>query len=322
MLAETRNVGMRALIRAAGLNARSLTAGRIGFTLAPRLNAAGRLGQAIRGVELLMTEDEHEANVIARELEELNGRRQELDRATLEQVRERTLQLDLDEVFAIALADEAWHPGVIGIVASRIVEEFGRPTVLIALADGQGKGSGRSISKFDLHGALSQCRDLLLRFGGHRAAAGVTIERDKVQEFANRFNEVAHTLLTAEDLVPEIRIDLEVPIEGMDARLESLFHHFEPFGIGNPAPVLLSRDVIIAKPPRPVGTDGLKLVLDTKTGSLEAVGWGLAQRAPEFQAGARVDVAFRLERDEYRGETYLQARIADIRLSEGENRAA
>ncbi|HUQ98667.1 MAG TPA: hypothetical protein VM166_04370, partial [Gemmatimonadaceae bacterium] len=110
--------------------------------------------------------------------------------------------------------------------------------------------------------------------------------------------------------------------EGMDARLEALFHHFEPFGIGNPAPVLLSRDVLITKPPRSVGQDGLKLFLDTKTGSLEAVGWGLAHRAPEFQAGARVDVAFRLERDEYRGETYLQARIADIRLSEGENRAA
>jgi single-stranded-DNA-specific exonuclease len=317
MLAETRNVGMRALIRAAGLDGKQLTAGRIGFILAPRLNAAGRLGHAIRGVELLLTEDEHEANAIARELEELNYKRQELDRATLEQARERVLQLDLDEVFGIVLADEAWHPGVIGIVASRLVEEFGRPTILIGLTGEQGKGSGRSISKFDLHAALGQSSDLLLRYGGHRVAAGVTIARDQVGAFATRFNEVARSLLTPEDLVPEIRVDLEVSIDGMDERIESLFRHFEPFGIGNPTPVLLARNVIIAKPPRTIGHDGLKLVLDTGSGSLEAIGWGLAPRAAEFQPGSKVDIAFRLERDEYRGESYLQARIADIRPGEG-----
>ncbi|MEX2110661.1 MAG: single-stranded-DNA-specific exonuclease RecJ [Gemmatimonadaceae bacterium] len=313
MLAETRNIGLRALIRAAGLDGKQLTAGRIGFILAPRLNAAGRLGHAIRGVELLMSEDEHQANVIARELEELNYRRQELDRWTLEQARERVLQLDLDDTFGIVLADEAWHPGVIGIVASRLVEEFGRPTVLIALSGDQGKGSGRSISKFDLHGALAQAKNHLLRFGGHRAAAGVTVERNRVDAFAARFNEVARSLLTPEDLVPEIRVDLEVTIDGMDEKLESLFRHFEPFGMGNPTPVLLARNVIIARPPRTIGTDGLKLILDTGTGSLEAVGWGLANRAPEFQPGGCVDVAFRLEKDEYRGESRLQARIADIR---------
>jgi single-stranded-DNA-specific exonuclease len=316
MLSETQNIGMRALIRAAGLSGKPLTAGRIGFILAPRLNAAGRLGHAIRGVELLLSENEHEANVIARELEELNNKRQELDHATLDQARERVLQLDLDDTFGLVLADESWHPGVIGIVASRLVEEFGRPTVLIALSDDQGKGSGRSISKFDLHAALGQSREFLLRFGGHRAAAGVTIARDKVNEFAVRFNEVAKSLLTLEDLVPEIRVDLEVDINGMDERLESLFRHFEPFGIGNPSPVLLARNVTLAANPRLVGKDGLKVVLDTGTGSLDALGWGLAHRAAEFQAGSKVDIAFRLERDEYRGESYLQARIADIRLCE------
>ena len=314
VLADTQNVGLRALIRAAGLSGKPLTAGRIGFILAPRLNAAGRLGHAIRGVELLLSENEHEANTIARELEELNNKRQELDHATLEQARERVLQLDLDDTFGIVLADESWHPGVIGIVASRLVEEFGRPTVLIALSGDEGKGSGRSISKFDLHGALGQSREFLLRFGGHRAAAGVTIARDKVNDFAARFNYVAKSLLTPEDLVPEIRVDLEVNIDGMDERLESLFRHFEPFGIGNPSPVLLARNVTLAAPPRLVGKDGLKVVLDTGTGSLDALGWGFAHRAAEFQAGSKVDIAFRLERDEYRGQSYLQARIADIRL--------
>jgi single-stranded-DNA-specific exonuclease RecJ len=315
VLAETRNLGLRALIRAAGLDGKPLTAGRIGFVLAPRLNAAGRLGAAIRGVQLLMSESEHEANSIARELEELNYRRQTIDRATLEQARERVLRMDLDETFGIVLADDTWHPGVIGIVASRLVEEFGRPVLLIALSGDQGKGSGRSISKFDLHGALGKCGDLLIRFGGHRAAAGVTIARERVDEFAARFNQVARSLLTAEDLVPEIRVDLEVSIDGMDERLESLFRHFEPFGSGNPTPVLLARNVTLTAPPRTIGRDGLKLVLGMGTGSLEAIGWGLASRAGEFQPGGTVDVAFRLERDEYRGESRLQARIADIRAS-------
>jgi len=315
MLAETRNIGMRALLRASGLDGRQLTAGRIGFILAPRLNAAGRLGHAIRGVQLLLTENEHEANVIARELEELNHRRQEIDRATLEQARERVLAMNLDEQYSIVLADEMWHPGVVGIVASRLVEEFGRPTVLIALSGDHGKGSGRSIPKFDLHGALGKSREHLIRYGGHRAAAGVTIARDKVADFAAAFNEVARSLLTPADLVPEIRVDLEVSIEGLDGRIESLFRHFEPFGIGNPTPVLLARNVTLARPPRSVGQDGLKLVLDTGTGSLEALGWGLADRAAEFQAGTKVDIAFRLERDDYRGESYLQARIADVRVS-------
>ena len=315
MLAETRNIGMRALLRASGLDGRELTAGRIGFILAPRLNAAGRLGHAIRGVELLLTENEHEANVIARELEELNHRRQEMDRATLEQARERVQAMDLDEQYSVVLADDTWHPGVVGIVASRLVEEFGRPTVLIALSGDQGKGSGRSIPKFDLHGALGKSREHLIRYGGHRAAAGITIARDNVAAFAARFNEVARSVLTPADLVPEIRVDLEVSIDGLDGRIESLFRHFEPFGIGNPTPVLLARNVTLARPPRAIGQDGLKLALDTGTGSLEAVGWGLADRAAELQAGTKVDVAFRLERDDYRGETYLQARIADIRAS-------
>lgn len=316
MLAETRNIGMRALLRASGLDGKQLTAGRIGFILAPRLNAAGRLGHAIRGVELMLTDDEHQANIIARELEELNQRRQDIDRATLEQARERVLAMDLDEMFSIVLADDSWHPGVIGIVASRLVEEFGRPAVLIALSGDQGKGSGRSIPKFDLHGALGKAKDLLLRYGGHRVAAGVTIARDMVPDFTARFNEIAHAMLTPADLVPEIRVDLEVSIDGMDGKLESLFRHFEPFGIGNPTPVLLARNVVIARPPRAVGKDGLKIVLDTGTGSLDAIGWGLANRVTEFQPGTKVDVAFRLERDDYRGESYLQARIADIRASE------
>ena len=135
----------------------------------------------MRGVELMLASSEQEANPIARELEELNARRQEIDRATLEQARERVARAwILPSTYGIVLAEQGWHPGVIGIVASRIVEEFGRPTMLIALEGAEGKGSGRSISAFDLHGGLAECRDLLMRFGGHRAAAGVTIAAERV----------------------------------------------------------------------------------------------------------------------------------------------
>jgi single-stranded-DNA-specific exonuclease len=211
------------------------------------------------------------------------------------------------------LAEQGWHPGVIGIVASRVVEEFGRPTMLIALEGDTGKGSGRSISAFDLHGGLTECRDLLLRFGGHRSAAGVTIAADRVGAFAARFNEVARSRLTEDDLVPELRIDLEVPLDQVNDDLESLLRHLEPCGMGNPSPLLLTRGLTVAAPPRVVGTDGLKLVLSDGKHRITALGWGMGPRLREVDEGATIDVAFRLERDVWNGESRLQARLADFR---------
>lgn len=312
MMAESENLGVRALIESSGLRGKPLTAGRVGFILAPRLNAAGRIGSALRGVDLLMAETTAEANAIARELEELNQKRQAEDQRVLAEARAMVAAMELDQTFAIVLAREGWHPGVIGIVASRIVEEFGRPAVLIALDGGEGKGSGRSIPAFDLHGALSECRDLFVRFGGHRAAAGVTISPDKVEAFARRFNELARAQLTSADLVPEIRVDMEIPVESANGELETLLRHFEPFGVGNPSPVFASRGVRLAAPPRVVGRDGLKLRLLTDDGELEAIGWGMADLAAVLDANTRLDIAFRLERDEYQGASRLQARLADI----------
>jgi len=316
MLNETQNVGLRALIRAAGLADRPITAGRVGFILAPRLNAVGRLGHAIRGVELLLSSDEHHANALARDFEELNERRQEVDRATLLQAREMMSGADLDETYGIVLAGEGWHPGVIGIVASRIVEEFGRPTVLVALEGDVGKGSGRSISAFDLHAGLSGCRELLLRFGGHRSAAGVTIARDQLPAFAERFNAICRERLTPEDLVPELRADLAVSLGELTLQLEALLRHIEPCGVGNPSPVLVARDLTVAAAPKVVGREQehLKLWLADAAGAhIEALGWGMAKRATEVELGSTIDVAFRLESDEWNGEKRLQARLADFR---------
>ncbi|MEP6999650.1 MAG: single-stranded-DNA-specific exonuclease RecJ [bacterium] len=314
MLAQSQNIGLRALIRAAGLDGKPLTAGRVGFILAPRLNAVGRLGKALRGVELLMATSEHDANAIARELEELNARRQEIDRAVLKEARARVLALDLDETFGIVLAADGWHPGVIGIVASRLVEEFGRPAILIGLDGDEGKGSGRSISRFDLHAGIGRCKHMLKRFGGHRSAAGVTIARDQVDDFTRAFNASARSELSLDDLVPELRVDMEVDIADVTLEFEALLRHLEPCGMGNPSPMLVTRGVRLASPPRTVGDGGLKLMIDTATRDpIEAIGWSMGPRIGELEMSRPFDIAYRLERDEFRGKVRLQARLADFR---------
>lgn len=313
VLNETTNIGLRALIRAAGLDRGPITAGRVGYVLAPRLNAVGRLGHALRGVELLTTADERQANVLAREFEELNHRRRELDRDTLSQASRYVDAMDLDTTFGVVIAEQGWHPGVVGIVASRLLEELCRPVILIALDGAHGRGSGRSIAAFDLHAGLALCRDCLVRFGGHRMAAGISIETARVDEFRTRFEQVARERLTADDLVPDLRVDLEIALADATADLETLLRHFEPFGSGNATPVLVARGVRLDGPPRVVGQGHLRLRLVHGGARLDAIGWGMAGRTAELMPNDPFDVAFRLERDSYNGIVALQARLADFR---------
>jgi len=215
--------------------------------------------------------------------------------------------------YAHVLAGNDWHAGVIGIVASRIVEATARPAVLVAVDQGIGKGSGRSISAFDLHAALKECRTHFTRFGGHRAAAGLTMDAANLPAFAEQFDSVARARLREEDLVPEIRIDMDIPIESVGDELEKLIRHFEPFGIGNAAPMFRSAGVRMTAPPRKVGTDGLRLSLDVEQRTLEAIGWGMASHAASLDVARAVDVAYRLERDEYRGVSRLQLKLCDLK---------
>jgi single-stranded-DNA-specific exonuclease len=185
--------------------------------------------------------------------------------------------------------------------------------VLVALdAEGQGKGSGRSIPAFDLHAALAACSGHLVRFGGHRSAAGITIERARLDDFTRAFNDAAMARLTPQDLVPELKVDVEIPLAEATEELEALLRHFEPFGIGNATPMLVSRGVRIASRPRILKGEGLRVCLEQQGVELEAIGWGLAGLAPTLPAGTLVDVAYRLERDDYKGEQTLQARLADV----------
>jgi single-stranded-DNA-specific exonuclease len=318
LIADSKSPGLRALVRAAGLDTKEITAGRVGFILAPRLNALGRIGRALDGVRLLLAEREDECNQLARLCEELNRERQELDRSILDEAMRRVGQLDLDTEWGLVLHGEGWHPGVIGIVASRVVEQTGRPAMLIAVHDGIGKGSGRSIPAFDLHAALQACDDLLIKHGGHRAAAGLTIDAAQLDAFAERFNAVARAQLTAMDLVPELKVDLALPLDEASDDLEKVLRHLEPCGIGNPGPVFSARGVEMISGPHKIGTDGVKLMLRTARGPMEAVGWGHAHRAGELVAsrGGTLEIAYKLDRNEFRGASTLQAVLLDFRVEE------
>ncbi len=316
LLAQTTHPGLRSLIRSSGLESKPLSAGRVGFTLAPRLNAAGRIADARLGLRLLLAEREDEANAIARELEELNRTRQELDRRVLEDAMRQAETPGMRDRFGFVLSGDGWHPGVIGIAASRIVEQAGRPVVLVAVDAGVGKGSGRSISAFDLHGGLARCSDLFQRFGGHRAAAGLTMDAKKLPAFVDRFDAVVRAGLSVEDLVPELRVDLDLPIAAVNEEMERFVRYFEPFGVGNPAPMFRATDVRLAAPGRRVGAEGLRVSLDTGGGRLDGIGWGLAARLHQLDVAQPYDLAYRLERDDFRGVSRLQLRLSGIRPAE------
>lgn len=309
LLPESRWPGIRALIRESGLEGREIRAGQVGFVLAPRLNAAGRIGDATDGLRLLLTDDEAEATRLARQLETMNTERQTLDQRILEEAIEQVeRERDPDTDAALVLASDRWHAGVVGIVASRVVERFGRPALLIALDGDLGRGSGRSISRFDLHAALHRCGDVLERFGGHQMAAGLTIRRDRLDEFRERFTAVARESLGAGDLGPEQRVDLVLGLGEVNAELEQLCRQLEPCGMGNPGPVFGARRVRLDGARR-VGNNHLKATLAAPDGRLSAIGFGWADRAPKAES---LDVAFRLEQNEWQGATTLQARIVAL----------
>ncbi|HXF96404.1 MAG TPA: DHHA1 domain-containing protein, partial [Gemmatimonadales bacterium] len=327
MLADSRWTGLRALVEAAGLAGRPLRAGHVGFILAPRLNAAGRIGDARDGLRLLLSDDPREAAALARQLETLNARRQELDQRILDQAIELAEASLRPEDHAVVLGADGWHPGVIGIVASRLVERYGRPTLLIAWEGDLGRGSGRSIPEFDLHAALHRVAggagrgDLLEKYGGHTMAAGLTIRRHRFEEFRVAFLGVSRELLAPDDLVPAQRVDLELPLALVSEELERLMRYLEPCGPGNPAPVFGVRNAR-AVGARRVGEHHLRFTLDDGSGLLPAIGFRWADLVPPTWLERPLDVAFRLERDEWQGRVTLQARVAAMNPSGGGEQAA
>ncbi|MEO8201207.1 MAG: single-stranded-DNA-specific exonuclease RecJ [Gemmatimonadota bacterium] len=310
LLQSTRWPGLESLIRITGLANREVKASHLGFMLGPRLNAAGRVGDAADGLRLLLTDDPAEAERLAGKLEVLNTQRQALDQQILQEVIEQVEASDLETIAGFVLAGEGWHPGVVGIVASRLVERYGRPTFLIAFDGDIGKGSGRSISRFDLHGALVASGEFLERFGGHHMAAGLTIYRSQLPAFRERFMALARERLAPEDLGPEQRVDLELTLGDLTTDLEKLCRYLEPCGMGNPGPVFGVRGIRFSNRQR-VGSGHLKGVMMRDASTIAAIGFDWADRVP-WLTDEPVDVAFRLECNEWQGRASLQARVMGI----------
>jgi single-stranded-DNA-specific exonuclease len=312
LLARSRWVGLRALLDRAKVGDQELRATQVGFIVAPRLNAVGRIANANDGLRLLLTDDTAEAELLADRFEALNKERQELDQRILDEVMQEIERdyADPNVHAALVLARDDWHAGVIGIVASRVVERFGRPTFLIGLDGELGKGSGRSIDGFDLHDALNACGDLLERFGGHRMAAGLTIRREHVAAFREHFNAVALQRLAPGDLGPTQRVDLQVTLDEVTDDLEKWTRELEPCGMGNPGAVFGVRNVQLQNS-RVVGTNHLKGVLSNGTRGIDTIAFGWADRCAAFADGP-LDVAVRLERNEWHGRSVLQARAVAL----------
>jgi single-stranded-DNA-specific exonuclease len=321
VLAQSRNPGLRALVGSAGIEAgAAIGAGQVSHVLAPRLNAVGRLGAAARGVRLLLAEEEAEAEALAQESGAENRTRQSLDRDTLQQaLADLERWYDPARDFGVVLAGEDWHPGVIGIVASRVVERIHRPVVMISLdqAAGRGRGSARSIPCFDLYGAIHACGALLERYGGHHQAAGLELRADRLEAFRTAFNEHARARLAHEDLRPELKLDLELRLADATGELARMLCHFGPFGIGNPAPVFWSRAVRVAGYPREVGEGHVKMRVTQDGTERPVIGFRLADRLREVDVTrGPIDIAYQVQENHWNGRVELQLKLLDVRAAE------
>lgn len=304
--------GISALKHVAGVS--SINAGVVGFRLAPRLNAAGRLEDAALGVELLLGEQGLALESVAQQLDRFNQERQALERKVLDEAIER-IERSEDPCSSIVLASSAWHPGVIGIVASRLVERYHRPTFLIALDNGIGKGSGRSIRGFDLYRALQECDDLLDGYGGHTMAAGLTVKEVTLHAFAQRFEAVARDCLTDAMCLPIIEYDHECPLDLWSVDLVQELTALGPFGAGNPQPQFVSRGCQVRNCAL-VAQRHLKFSLVQQGIILPAIAFGCAERLNE--CSGMLDILYRPQINHWRGNTQVQLQIVDFCRTEQE----
>ncbi|MDT8317613.1 MAG: single-stranded-DNA-specific exonuclease RecJ [bacterium] len=302
--------GIMALKRVSGIDDGEINAGKVGFQLAPRLNAAGRLSTADMGVKLLMTVDDREARELAEKLDHENRERRAIEKEIFEDALAILEKQGTDRLSSIVLASEKWHPGVIGIVASRLVERYYLPTLLISIKDGEGKGSARSIAAFHLFEGLKECSSHLLGFGGHKYAAGFSIKEDKIKGFAEAFDSVVHKTLEPEDFTPSLKIDATLDLSDIDDKLVSDLEKMLPFGPSNPEPVFLSEDIEV-KEAIILKDTHLKMKLDCAGTTFDGIAFNMKDKG--IKTGDRVSIVFSPRFNLWRGRRSIQLNIKDIR---------
>lgn len=315
-LPESRHAGLRALIQEAGLAGKPLNSTSVAFMLAPRLNAVGRLAHAKDAVELLLSDQPEQAGLFAGRLEEENQKRKNVEQAIFKEAVELLEENPAwCEQRVIVLAKEGWHPGVIGIVASRILERFYRPCIMIALDEtGSGKGSGRSIPGFHLFDALTASEMHLERFGGHAQAAGLSIRADEVENFRKAINQYAESHLQEEDLIPKLWYDLELGISRLTLENAKSLQLLEPFGMGNEKPVFCIRNVRIRQVSTMSEGAHLRLEIEKNGMRIQAVGFRMGALALQMTPGQTADLAFLLEVNAFRGSESVQLILQDIQF--------
>ncbi len=313
--------GVLALLDEIGLKPGAINTTQIVFSIGPRINAAGRMGDARTAVELMIADNYEAAKSYAKELEGINVKRRLIDSNTM-----KNAMAMLDEYFdpgkysSLVLHDPDWHLGVIGIVASRLVDKYCRPTIMLSSIDGQLKGSARSIKGFNIYEALKECEDLLVQFGGHEYAAGLTLNEEDLDAFRERFNQLAIQKLSEEDLVPELEIDSELDLSDVDIRFWKILRQFEPYGPLNLPPVFVSHGLRVIGSPTIVGNGHLKLrVAQNGSQPFDAIGFNMHEFLPMLRNAnnGTLSMVYVIEENSWNNRTTLQLRLKDIRNKNG-----
>ncbi len=310
------NMGLNALLSVASLNNSFIGTGQILFGIAPRINAVGRLGNADRAVELFTVSEKTQAYELAQVLEKENKLRKTIEKETFENafmIAEQEFNTDSNE--PLVLFKKGWHPGVIGIIASRLVDRFFRPVVMIAVEDGIGKGSIRSVPEFDVYSALDRCSEYLKEFGGHKFAAGLTIEAEKIDAFKQAFQESVSSTITEEALVPKLKIDAKISLNQINMRLCKILQHFAPFGPHNTRPIFVVEGAQAVGTPAIVGKNHLKFNVRHNNTVLPAIGFKMGDYIDSIDAGvSNLELAFVIDENVWRGTSTLQLQLKDIRV--------
>ena len=318
-LEESKSPGIHQLLVQTGLVGESLNVGKLVFGLAPKINAAGRMGDANRTVELLTTSDKTRAEELASILVRENKRRQLIQEDIVnDAIRLVHSQVDLENNKVVIIGSKGWHPGVVGIVASRIKDEFSRPAIVIAFdKEGIGKGSARSIPHLDLYEALSYAAKFLEGYGGHPMAAGLTVREDKFENFKSLFLRNANKILTNDDLIPAISIDGEMALTDINSRFMRFLEKLGPFGPGNMRPKFVSRNLSISGQPRLMGNgEHIRFIVGQNGRNYPAVGFKLSSHYEDLIRGVPVDIAYVVEVNQWQGQSNIQLNVRDIQLSD------
>ncbi len=308
-------IGLKVLAEISGLGGKRITSGQVAYVLAPRINAAGRMDRPEQGVRLLHARDRQEAEACAESLEDDNRQRRELDARALEEAARRVeTELGWPGCASILLWSDHWHAGVIGIVASRLVDRYRRPTLLVKMDGDRGRGSGRSLPGLDLNRVLSDCGDLLEGWGGHAVAAGLTVKRERLPALRERFERLVRERLAPEDFVARHELDGDITLAECDLALIDWLERLSPHGLGNPEPLFRAREVEVREALVVGGGKHLRLRVSDGTGTAEAIGFGLGERAEAIRKRGVCDLAFVPTRNEWMDQVRVQLKIKDVRL--------